>query len=58
MPLLGPPDVDKLKAKRGVKGLIKALSYRKRNSVREGAAKALGQLGDTRAVEPQRFVDR
>jgi len=29
MPLFGPPNVEKLKAKRDVKGLIKALGYQK-----------------------------
>lgn len=52
MQLFGPPNVDKLKAKDDVKGLIKALGYKKDKSVREGAAKALGEIGDTQAVEP------
>ena len=29
MPLFGPPDVEKLKAKKNVKGLIKALRYKR-----------------------------
>ena len=44
MPLLGPPDVEKLKAKKDVKGLIKALRYEKDVKVRYSAAVALGQL--------------
>jgi hypothetical protein len=35
MPLFGPPDIEKLKAKRDVQGLIKALSYKQ-----EGAGRA------------------
>ena len=51
MPLFGPPNVEKLKAKRDVKGLIKALGYQKDGHVRNAAAGVLGQIGDTRAVE-------
>jgi HEAT repeat protein len=49
MALFGPPDVAKLKDKRDVKGLIKALGYRKDTAIRSGAARALGELGDQRA---------
>ena len=52
MPLFGPPEVAKLKAKGNVKGLIKALGYYKDRYVRGSAAVALGQIGDARAVEP------
>jgi HEAT repeat protein len=51
MSLFGPPNIDKMKAKRDVQGLIKALSYLKDSSVRWNAASALGELGDSRAVE-------
>jgi HEAT repeat protein len=59
--LFGPPDskkleanIEKLKAKRDVKGLIKALSYQKdyKVSVHKWAVEALGEIGDARAVEP------
>ena len=46
------PDVEKLKAKKDVKGLIKALHYKKDYKVRWRAAEALGEIGDARAVEP------
>jgi HEAT repeat protein len=46
------PDVFRLKARGNVKGLIKALKYPKSPLVRKGAATALGDLGDERAVEP------
>jgi len=51
MPLFGGTDVEKLKAKRDVNGLIKAL---KQNDlyVRLRAAEALGELADARAAEP------
>ena len=52
MGLFGPPNVEKLKAKKDVNGLIKALSYQKDPSVNQAAAKALGQIGDARAIEP------
>jgi HEAT repeat protein len=52
MPLFGPPDVARLKAKRDVQGLIRALGYSADTDVRRAAATALGELGDRRAVEP------
>jgi len=46
MPLFGPPNVEGLKAKGDVKGLIKALSYRKDSgTVRKAAAEALVKIG-------------
>ena len=43
--LFGPPNVEELKAKGDVKGLIKALSYHKDHRVRQAAAEALDDLG-------------
>ncbi len=48
MPIFGPPDVDKLKAKRDIAGLIKALSF-KQAHIREAAARALGDIGASQA---------
>lgn len=48
----GPPNVEKLKAKGNVKGLIKALGYEKDATIRQAADEVLGEIGDTRAVEP------
>lgn len=45
MGLLGPPDVAKLEAEGDVKGLIKALGYRKDSSVGYAAATALARIG-------------
>jgi HEAT repeat protein len=50
--LFGPPNVEKMKARRDVKGLIKALEYQKDSNIRAAAARALGELEDPRAVEP------
>jgi HEAT repeat protein len=50
--LFGPPKIKKLKHKKDIKGLIKALEYKKDPTVRAGAAEALGQIGDSCAVEP------
>lgn len=50
--LFGPPDVEKMKARRDVKGLTNALGYQKDKYVRKAAARALGEIGDARAVEP------
>ncbi len=58
MHIFGPPNIEKMKARRDVDGLIKALAYKKGSSegqdrdVRENAASALGELGDQRSVEP------
>ncbi len=51
MGIFGPPDVEKMKARRNVKGLIKALSYRNDWGVRVSAVRTLGKFGDSRAVE-------
>ncbi len=50
--LFGPPDVNKLKVKCDVTGLIKALNYEDSADVRMNAATALGELRDSRAVDP------
>lgn len=51
MGIFGKPNIEKLKEKRDVEGLIKALKD-KNEIVRENAAEALGDIGDERAVEP------
>ncbi len=50
--LFGRPNVVKLKTRHNIKGLIKALGYEQDSDVRKAAANALGEIGDTRAVEP------
>ena len=50
--LFGPPNVKELESKGDVEGLIKALGYKKDRQVQFGAARALGKIGDARAVEP------
>jgi len=45
------PNVEKLKARKNMKGLIKTLKYND-HYVRGFAADALGEIGDSRAVEP------
>lgn len=58
MGIFGPPNVEKMKAMRDIEGLVKALSYNKDSNriehikVRKEAATALGEIGDTRAVQP------
>jgi HEAT repeat protein len=52
MPLFAPPNVEELKAKRDVPGLIKGLAYEKDWRVRQAAAHALDQIRSARAVEP------
>ena len=51
MGLFGPPNVEKMEAKKDIKGLINALGYQKDNDVRQAAAAALVRIGAT-AVEP------
>src|SRR5665647_1170548 len=51
MSLFGPPNVVKLKDKKNVKGLVKALSYEKDNNIRKESAEALGEIGEP-SVEP------
>lgn len=52
MPLFRPPNPESLKTKGDVKGLIKALHYKKDWEVRIRAAEALGMIGDPRAIKP------
>ena len=40
MPLFGPPDIEKLKTRRDVQGLIKALEYKKDITISQQAALA------------------
>jgi HEAT repeat protein len=51
MSLFGRPNVEKLRHKRDVEGLIKALGN-KDALIQGAAAQILGELGDARAVEP------
>lgn len=50
--MFGPPDIERLKARHRVRALVKALRYRGLAAVRAGAARALGELGDQRAIAP------
>jgi HEAT repeat protein len=52
MKLFGPPNIEKLKAKQNVEGLIKALGNKKYADVRWQSARVLEQIRDKRAVEP------
>jgi HEAT repeat protein len=52
MPLFGRPNVSKMKDKRDVEGLIKALEFKRDVEVRREAIHALGAICDARAVEP------
>jgi len=58
MSLFGPPNIEKMKARRDVDGLIKALQYKIKSTefkdewVRRDAAKALGEIGGSSVVLP------
>ncbi len=51
MSLFGPPNVEKMKAKGDIKGLVKALTYEKDQTICQQAANALASIGMP-AVEP------
>ena len=44
MGLFGPPNIDKMKSKCDIKGLVKALEYEKEVSIRKSAAEALSEI--------------
>jgi HEAT repeat protein len=52
MSLFGQPNIERLKDKRDLKGLIEALGYQKDARIRKAAAAALGELRDPAAVGP------
>jgi HEAT repeat protein len=52
MALFGRPNIRKLKGRRDIAGLLKALEYVKDNSIRCQAIEALGDLMEESAVEP------
>lgn len=52
MSLFGPPDVERLKEKKRLQGLQRALAYKHDADIRQQAARALAEIGDPRAVEP------
>lgn len=55
--LFGPPNIEKLKTKLNVPGLVKALDYKKESSdagaveIRRQAATALGEIGDAAGID-------
>ena len=55
MGLFGPPNVEKMKGRGNVEGLIKALSYQKKDWVRSASAKALGDFTAQREDEALRI---
>lgn len=46
------PDIEKLKEKKDVNGLVKALCYKKDDKVRRDAAIILGDMGDLKVLQP------
>ncbi|HVO72996.1 MAG TPA: HEAT repeat domain-containing protein [Ignavibacteriaceae bacterium] len=52
MALFGQPNIDKLKSKGDIKGLIKLLANDKDNDLRFKAAEALGEIKDLQSIEP------
>jgi HEAT repeat protein len=51
MLLFGPPNIRHMHSRRDVRGLVRALGYKRAWKIRMEAAKALGELGDPVAVE-------
>jgi HEAT repeat protein len=52
MPLFAAPNIEKLKARRDVEDLIRAIHYRDNWRVSLAAVRALGEIGDARAAAP------
>jgi len=52
MALFGKPNIKRLKDRRDIGGLLKALDYKKDDNIRSQAAEALGSLREKSAVEP------
>lgn len=52
MPIFGPPNIEKMKKRCDVEGLIKALNYQKDPAIRLSAVEALETISDPRMVEP------
>jgi HEAT repeat protein len=52
MSLFGPPNISKMKAKKDIAGLVKALEYQKDSDIRSSAAEALGEISDSGAIQP------
>ncbi len=52
MGLFGEPNVEKMKARNNVRGLIRALGYQKVWGVCSAAAEVLGEIGGPCAMEP------
>ncbi len=50
--LLGPPNIENLKSRRDLDGLVKALHYQDSPQVRQQAARVLGEMGDRKALNP------
>jgi HEAT repeat protein len=51
MGIFGSPSIEKMKSKKNIEGLIKALSCQKDSLERDKAARALGEIGDPQAIE-------
>jgi len=52
MPIFGPPNIEKQKSRLDIKGLIKAMDYRKNTEIQKAAVVALGELRSEAATEP------
>ena len=52
IPFFGPPNVPRMRSRRDVNGLIRALGYPKSGAIAIAAAEALGETRDTRSVVP------
>ncbi|MHA1578780.1 MAG: HEAT repeat domain-containing protein [Candidatus Freyarchaeota archaeon] len=50
--VLTEADIKRMRKQGDVEGLINALTYKRKTKIRFDAARALGEMGDLRAVEP------
>lgn len=52
MSIFGPPSIERMKAHKNLKGLIKVMRSAKNSRLSAEAARALGEIGDASAIQP------
>ncbi len=52
MGIFGPPNIERMKARKNLKGLVKVMRTSKDSSLLAEAAKALGEIGDASVIQP------
>ena len=52
MGIFGPPNIERMKAHKNIKGLVKVMRSSKESRLSADAAKALGEIGDASVIQP------